>query len=114
MNTYVKKPWGSYQIIEEGSIYLVKNITVKPGGQLSLQSHNNRSEHWVVVSGEAEVIIDDKKIILLSNESIYIPKKSKHRLMNNGNENLVIIEVWHGENLSEKDIERYEDIYGRL
>ena len=114
MNTYVKKPWGSYQIIEEGSNYLVKNITGKPGGQLSLQRHNNRSEHWVVVSGEAEVIIDDKKIILLSNESIYIPKKSKHRLMNNGNKNLVIIEVWHGENLSEKDIERYEDIYGRL
>ena len=114
MNTYVKKPWGSYQIIEEGSNYLVKNITVKPGGQLSLQSHNNRSEHWVVVQGTAEVTIDANTKHVQENESIFIPKNSKHRLANKLSEDLIVVEIWYGDHLDEEDIIRYEDIYNRL
>ena len=114
MKTSVTKPWGSYQIIDQGKNFLVKNIFVKPNCKLSLQSHKHRSENWVVVQGKAEVTIDEKKIILKPNENIYIPAKSKHRLENNFDEDLIIIETWHGEILEEDDIVRYEDIYGRI
>tara|TARA_B100000686_G_C16514901_1_gene824073 strand:+ start:583 stop:933 length:351 start_codon:yes stop_codon:yes gene_type:complete len=113
MNTIIEKPWGSYQIIEKGNNYLVKKITVYPNGKLSLQSHNYRSEHWIVVEGIAEIKINEKTFNLHRNESTYIPLKSKHRLSNNENNNLIIIEIWIGENLDENDITRYEDIYNR-
>tara|TARA_Y100001970_G_C14126615_1_gene799296 strand:+ start:93 stop:437 length:345 start_codon:yes stop_codon:yes gene_type:complete len=114
MKSLVNKPWGSFRIIDEGKNYLVKKILVKPKGKLSLQSHNNRHEHWTVVNGIAEVLLNEKKIKLDCNQSIYIPKGSKHSLENKYNEDLIIIEVWYGENLSEEDIIRYEDIYGRV
>ena len=114
MQSIVNKPWGSYKIIDEGKNYLVKNIFVKPHGKLSLQSHEHRCEYWVVVEGTAEVTINDSIKVLNSNESIFIPKKSKHSLANNYENNLTIIEVWHGDILDEKDIIRYEDIYGRV
>ena len=113
MNSIIQKPWGSYQILEKNKNYLVKNIIVKPGGALSLQSHKYRSEHWVVVKGRAQVRINDDIKILETNESIFIPPQTKHRLANNDLEDLVIIEVWHGNILEEEDIKRYEDIYGR-
>ena len=113
MTSLVLKPWGSYQVIEEGKKYRIKRITVKPGGKLSLQSHQYRAEHWVVVQGKAEVTIEDDITVLHSSEYVFIPLKTKHRLANNFSENLVVIEVWYGDNLNEEDIFRYEDIYNR-
>ena len=113
MNSIVEKPWGSYQILEEGKNYLIKNILVKPGGQLSLQSHKHRSEHWVIVEGIATITINTTVKTLSINESIFIPKGAKHRLENNKEEDLIIIEVQYGNILREDDIIRYEDIYDR-
>ena len=114
MKSEYKKPWGSFKIIDKGKNFLVKKILVKPKGRLSLQSHKKRSEHWTIVQGIAEVRIGNKTIELESNESVYIPKNSKHSLANNHKKDLIIIEVWYGNNLSEDDIKRYEDIYGRV
>ena len=113
MTSIVLKPWGSYQVIVEGEKYIIKKIIVKPGGKLSLQSHQHRSEHWIVVQGEAEVTIEDDIKIFNSNEYIFIPLQAKHRLANNSSENLILIEIWYGDSLDEKDIIRYEDIYNR-
>ena len=113
MNSIIQKPWGSYQIISQGINYLVKSITVKSGGKLSLQSHKHRSEHWIVVSGSAQVRVNETVKNLKSNESIFVPKQAKHRIENNVNTSLVIIEVQIGEILREDDIIRYEDIYNR-
>jgi len=113
MTSIVSKPWGSFQIIEEGEKYKVKKIIVKPKGKLSLQSHEHRSEHWIVVKGRAQVLINNDIKILETNESILIPPKTTHRIANNESEDLVIIEVWYGNILKEEDIKRYEDIYGR-
>ena len=114
MNTIVNKPWGTYQVLDFGNNYLVKKIYVKPKGKLSLQSHNHRSEHWIVVEGIAEVILNDKVSVLKTNESIFIPKKAKHSLTNNYDNNLIVIEVWYGDSLDEEDINRFKDIYGRV
>ena len=113
MNSIIQKPWGSYQILEKNKNHLVKNIIVKPGGALSLQSHKYRSEHWVVVKGTATVTIEKEIKNLKSNESIFIHKSAKHRLANNNKEDLIIIEVQYGDLLQEEDIIRYEDIYNR-
>ena len=107
------RPWGSFESISKGDAYQVKKIIVKPNGQLSLQKHKYRSEHWVVVSGEAEVTKGKDKFILYSNQSIYIPKGMLHSLKNNSTEDLIIIEVQTGTYLGEDDIERFADIYGR-
>jgi len=79
-----------------------------------LQSHSYRSEHWVVIEGKAEIQIDNRISILYPNEGVFIPKNSKHRLSNNEDKNLNIIEIWYGEKLSEEDIIRFEDIYDRI
>ena len=113
MNAIVNKPWGTYQVLDQGKNYLTKKIYVKPTGKLSLQSHQHRSEHWIVVEGIAEVTIGEEIVNLKPNESIIIPKKTKHRLANNQQNNLIIIEVWYGKILKEDDIFRYNDIYGR-
>ena len=89
-------------------------ITVKPGHKLSLQKHNHRSEHWIVVSGTAKVKIEKEEFTLYENESSYIPLGSKHRLSNPGKIPLTIIEVQSGSYLGEDDIERFEDNYGRI
>ena len=113
MNSKVNKPWGSFEILDNGKNYLVKKIVVNPGGILSLQRHKYRSEHWIVAEGKAEVTVDDKISILDKNENIFIPQGSIHRLSNKTSNNLIIIEMWYGEKLDENDIERYEDIYNR-
>ena len=113
MNSIVQKPWGSYQILEKGKNYLVKNILVKPEGKLSLQSHKHRSEHWIVVQGIATVTVREKIQTLKVNESVFIHQEIKHRLENNVKENLIIIEIQYGNILLENDIIRYEDIYNR-
>jgi mannose-6-phosphate isomerase-like protein (cupin superfamily) len=108
-----ERPWGRYEVLDEGANFKVKRIEVKPGGRLSLQSHENRSEHWVVVSGEALVTVGDKEIALRANQDILIPRQARHRVANPGNELLVFIEVQCGSYLGEDDIKRYEDDYDR-
>ena len=114
MTSIVLKPWGSYEILSKGNKYRIKKLTIKPGGILSLQSHNYRSEHWVVIEGKAEITLGKKIINLQSNDSIFIPKEVKHRISNKDQSNLIIIEVWHGNTLEEEDIVRYQDIYNRI
>ena len=109
----VKRPWGSYIILDSGPSYVLKRIEVLAGEALSLQSHQHRSEHWTIVSGLAEVVLDEKTFKLKTNETITIPQNSKHRLSNPGSELLVIIEIQFGLLLDEEDITRYEDRYGR-
>ncbi len=113
MKSVVNKPWGSFEIIDQGPKYTVKKIIVHPGGILSLQSHKHRSEHWLIASGVAEVIINEKTFNLSENDNIFVPKGSKHRLINLGTENLIVIEMWFGDKLDENDIKRFEDSYKR-
>jgi mannose-1-phosphate guanylyltransferase/mannose-1-phosphate guanylyltransferase/mannose-6-phosphate isomerase len=113
LHTRVYRPWGSYQGIDLGERFQVKRLTVSPGSRLSLQSHNHRAEHWVVVEGVAEVTCDDSVFYLYPNQSTYIPLGSIHRLANPGREPLHVIEVQSGDYLAEDDIQRYEDVYGR-
>jgi mannose-1-phosphate guanylyltransferase / mannose-6-phosphate isomerase len=109
----VQKPWGSYTVLEKKDNYLVKRLDVNSGERLSLQSHSYRSEHWAVVSGSALVDLDDKQIVLKANESLFIPKESKHRLANPSETNLILIEVQVGERVDEDDIVRHQDDYNR-
>jgi len=109
----VYRPWGSYDSIGVGERFQVKRIVVKPGAALSLQKHAHRAEHWVVVSGSAEVTCDDKVFDLHENQSTYIPLGSVHRLRNRGTEPVELIEVQSGSYLGEDDIVRLEDVYGR-
>jgi mannose-1-phosphate guanylyltransferase len=109
----VHRPWGTYTVIEEGPDYKIKRIVVNPGGKLSLQMHHHRNEHWVVITGKAEIVNGDKVLYLNANESTYIPKETQHRLTNLGDIPLVIIEAQVGDYLGEDDIVRFEDQYGR-
>lgn len=109
----VYRPWGSYDSVDMGGRFQVKHITVNPGATLSLQMHHHRAEHWIVVSGTAEVTCADKVFLLTENQSTYIPMTAVHRLSNPGKIPLVIIEVQSGSYLGEDDIERLEDVYGR-
>lgn len=109
----VFRPWGSYECIDAGQHFQVKKIVVNPGAALSLQMHYHRAEHWIVVIGTAKVTKGDETILLSENQSIYIPLGTKHRLENPGSIPLELIEVQSGTYLSESDIVRFEDIYGR-
>jgi mannose-1-phosphate guanylyltransferase len=113
MMNLVEKPWGTYELLLQAENYLVKRILVRPNGQLSLQSHEHRSEHWVIVKGEGTVRRDEEEFKLRENESIYIPARAKHRISNITSAEVIFIEVQIGNPLSEDDIIRYEDIYGR-
>jgi len=109
----VFRPWGAYESLDIGENFQVKRITVNPGAKLSLQMHHKRAEHWVVVSGIAQVTCDDKVFQLCENESAFIPVGTKHRLENPSTEPLHLIEVQSGNYLGEDDIVRFEDSYGR-
>lgn len=109
----VHRPWGSYTVLEEGPNFKIKRIVVAPGARLSMQMHEHRSEHWVVVSGTAQVTNGEKVISLQENESTYIPKQCHHRLENPGSVPLHIIEVQCGDYVGEDDIIRFDDHYGR-
>jgi mannose-1-phosphate guanylyltransferase/mannose-6-phosphate isomerase len=109
----VHRPWGWYDSIDQGGRFQVKRIMVKPGASLSLQMHHHRAEHWIVVSGTAEVTNGDRIIMLSENQSTFIPLGEKHRLANRGKVPLEIIEVQSGSYLGEDDIVRFEDTYGR-
>ncbi|NPA58394.1 MAG: mannose-1-phosphate guanylyltransferase/mannose-6-phosphate isomerase [Aquificae bacterium] len=117
-HTTVYRPWGSYTELEQGDRYRIKRITVYPGEALSLQMHYHRSEHWIVVKGTAKVILEDgdgnlEEVFVHENESIYVPKTTKHRLINPGKVVLELIEVQVGEYVGEDDIVRFEDKYNR-
>lgn len=110
----VHRPWGTYTVLEEGQNFKIKRIVVNPGARLSMQYHQHRSEHWVVVSGRAKITNGEHDIHLEQNESTYIPKTHRHRLENAGDIPLQIIEVQCGDYVGEDDIVRIEDTYGRV
>lgn len=113
VHTVVHRPWGAYKTVNIGSRHQVKRITVKPGEKLSVQMHHHRAEHWVVVSGTANVTIGETSQILSENESVYIPIGAVHALENPGKIPLELIEVQTGSYLGEDDIVRFTDRYGR-
>jgi mannose-1-phosphate guanylyltransferase/mannose-6-phosphate isomerase len=113
MHKEVFRPWGKYNSIDLGQRFQVKHITLNPGASLSLQKHHHRAEHWIVVSGTAEITCDENKFLLTENHSTYIPIGSVHRLENPGKIPLELIEVQSGSYLCEDDIVRFDDVYGR-
>ena len=110
----INRPWGFYRVIAQGKDYAAKVIHVNVGQKLSVQSHNHRSEHWVVACGKAKVLLNDKEIMLDVGQSVDIPVKAVHSLENQSDKDLEVIELQMGEIISEDDIIRYSDIYGRI
>ena len=108
-----QRPWGSWHVIDVADGYKIKRIHVNPGARLSLQSHEHRSEHWVVIQGEATCEVDGESPSCGQGESIDVPLGAQHRLGNQGADELVIVEVQLGAYTGEDDICRYEDDYGR-
>jgi mannose-6-phosphate isomerase len=108
-----ERPWGSWHVIDVASGYKIKRIHVLPGKRLSYQTHQHRSEHWVVVFGVATCTIDDVVTLAGPGHSVDVPLGAKHRLANEGQEELVIVEVQHGAYTGEDDIIRIEDDFGR-
>lgn len=113
IHTTVCRPWGSYTILEETNSYKIKRVMVKPGKRLSLQYHNRRGEHWVVVKGKALIKVGSAQLTLSKDQSIYVPCKSIHRLSNPFKMLLEIVEVQHGVYLGEDDIVRLDDDFDR-
>ena len=108
------RPWGSYEVLsDEASNWNVKQLTVLPGRRLSYQSHEHRAEHWTVVQGTAEVLLDGETYLLEVGTGIVVPKGAKHRCGNPGTEDLIFVEVQVGDYFGEDDIVRYEDDFGR-
>ena len=107
------RPWGRYDILDTGEGYQVKRIEVKPGKRLSYQSHEKRTEYWVVVAGTATLTLDDIDKQVKAGESVMVPIRAKHRAANLADDPMVFIEVQTGDYLGEDDIIRYEDDYGR-
>ena len=111
---FVVKPWGSFSTLEEGPGYKVKRLVVQPGERLSLQKHQHRAEHWVVVSGTATIVRGGRRLTLRRRECAVIPRQAWHRIENHGRQPVVVIEVQHGSYLGEDDIIRKQDDYGRV
>jgi mannose-6-phosphate isomerase-like protein (cupin superfamily) len=107
------RPWGRWAVLATGDGFAVKEISVNPGHILSLQSHQHRAEHWVILNGQAEVTLDGKTFSRGADEAVFIPAMTKHRIANSGETMLTFIEVQTGLILSEEDIERFDDRYGR-
>jgi mannose-6-phosphate isomerase-like protein (cupin superfamily) len=109
-----RRPWGLWTVIDAGPGYAVKRIEVIPGSRLSLQRHRHRSERWVVVSGTAQVTLDDAVFAAHAGDTVHIDAGQVHRVENHGTADVVFIEVQTGVDLREDDIERLEDVYGRV
>jgi mannose-6-phosphate isomerase-like protein (cupin superfamily) len=107
------RPWGTWEVLDSHDNYCVKKICVLPHSSLSLQLHHHRSEHWILVEGEAVVTLGEEKLVKKADETVYIPVEVKHRIQNDSSSRVVFIEVQSGENLDENDIVRFEDVYGR-
>jgi mannose-1-phosphate guanylyltransferase/mannose-6-phosphate isomerase len=114
LHPLVHRPWGTYETVDRGERFQTKRIVVRPGEKLSLQMHNHRSEHWIVVAGTARVTIGEEVRILQENESAYVPVGVVHRLENPGKIPLHLVEVQCGAYVGEDDIVRLDDDYGRL
>ena len=110
----VKKPWGSYQVLIDSNSFKVKHLIVNPKEKLSLQSHEFRSEHWIITEGKANITLGDDTFCLKKDDHLYVPKKAIHTIENQGKITLELIEVQNGSYLGEDDIVRYKDIYGRV
>lgn len=108
------RPWGTWEVLSSGDGFVIKLITVNPGEKLSLQWHHHRGEHWNILNGKGAVTLGDKIVPVDSGSSIFIPKTVHHRVENTGAEILKFIEVQVGDILDENDIERLEDVYGRI
>ena len=108
------RPWGSFTVLEDTAHYKVKRLDVNPGQRLSYQNHQKRDEHWTVVMGVATVTLDGKILKIPAGKDVFIPKTSKHRLANEDQSSLVVIEVQTGEYFGEDDIQRFEDDYRRV
>ena len=108
------RPWGCWEVLDAASSYCVKKITVNAGGTLSLQLHNHRAEHWIMVEGEGIVTLGEEQMPKKADEVVYIPVQTKHRIENRSANKLVFIEVQTGQDLDEDDIVRFEDKYGRV
>ena len=114
MSKIIKRPWGAYVVIAKSKDFLLKKITIKPEGVLSYQSHNYRSEHWIVIEGKATIILNNRTYYKSANEHIFIPRKAKHRVLNeNKKKKLVIVEIQAVSKFLESDIKMFSDIYGR-
>jgi|TARA_X000001036_G_scaffold250312_1_gene233152 mannose-6-phosphate isomerase-like protein (cupin superfamily) len=111
--TTVHKPWGYYNTLISNKEFLVKKIVIFPKQSISLQIHNFRSEHWIVLEGTATILINKNEITLKKSESTYVPQKTEHKVTNNTDEPLIILETQLGTKLSENDIIRIEDQYNR-
>lgn len=109
----VRRPWGTYEILNDEPGVKVKRIVVHPGASISLQLHRHRAEHWTIVAGTGEIEIDDKKIAARRDTTVFVPIGAKHRIRNTGNDDIVFIEVQTGDKLVEEDIQRFDDQYGR-
>lgn len=109
-----ERPWGTWEVLAIGSNYIVKRIIVNPHQKLSLQSHEFRSEHWVIASGVGTVTLDNEIFDAHQDKHIYIQRQQKHRMENKTDSVVVFIEVQTGDTLDENDIQRYEDEYGRV
>ena len=108
-----ERPWGRYEVLQEGATYKVKSIHVNPGKRLSYQRHQKRSEHWYVTDGSGEVTLDGKVQVVSRGSIIEIPQGMLHRISNTGSSELILIEVQTGSYFGEDDIERLEDDFGR-
>jgi len=109
-----RRPWGTYEVLDEGDLFKVKRIEVLSGKRLSYQKHAKRAEHWFVIAGEAKVTLDDQEIRVPAGHAVDIPVGSAHRVENDGVETLVFIEVQRGTYLGEDDIVRLQDDFGRV
>tara|TARA_B100001769_G_C21629473_1_gene352071 strand:- start:134 stop:505 length:372 start_codon:yes stop_codon:yes gene_type:complete len=107
----INRPWGHYHLLVKTNEYLIKQIFIFPKKSISLQKHNHRSEHWIVLSGKADIIINNKKMILRESESAFVPAKDLHKITNNTLDPLIILETQLGKILSEEDIVRYDVDY---
>jgi mannose-6-phosphate isomerase len=111
--TFEQRPWGSYTVLDEGHHYKVKRLEVLPGKRLSYQKHTQRTEHWMVVQGRANVTLEGQEITVETGGAMDVPLGAAHRIANPGNETLVLIEIQRGSYLGEDDIIRLQDDYGR-
>lgn len=110
----IEKPWGAYEVLLDEEQYRVKRLTIKQGEKTSLQSHEHREEHWIIVHGEGTILLGDAENTVEYGEHIHVETEQKHRIQNDGEDDLVLIEVWTGEAMDENDIERFADAYGRI
>lgn len=107
------RPWGTWQVLDESDGYKVKRIEVRPGQRLSYQTHEHRSEHWIVVSGTATCVLEGETLVARSGDTVVVPVGAAHRITNMHRDDLVIIEIQRGAYTGEDDIVRLEDDYGR-